>query len=191
MTNGRALYAQFICAFLFGTRIDTGKPRDVGTFKGWTPSQLQTVVDVARRQLDAQKASLDRTIARSQFLFTTLLALAAVGAKVAADIWVSPPTGFTIASRVVLIVSVLLLGGALLGASAVIAVRKNYEDITATVLSEWKKFDLARLAREYTECLDPGEMTTNAQLTVFGKAVRLTLFGSVTLGIAFVLLHIS
>ncbi|WP_294181454.1 hypothetical protein [uncultured Schumannella sp.] len=49
------------------------------------------------------------------------------------------------------------------------------------------KFDSERVAREYAECVGVGELTTNAHLTVFGTAVRLTLAGALLLGAAWVM----
>lgn len=75
----------------------------------------------------------------------------------------------------------------LLGAAALIAVRKEFDGMSATVLSNWEKFDAERLAREYAECVGVGERTTNAHLTVFGIAVRFTLLGTLLLGGAWIL----
>ena len=133
-------------------------------------------------------ASLDRVLSRAQLLFTTLLGLIALLFALAPTIWVTQSIAWgEIVPRGLLLLSGLLFLIGLLGAAALIAVRKEFDGMSATVLSNWDKFDSERVAREYAECVGVGELTTNAHLTVFGTAVRLTLAGALLLGAAWVM----
>jgi hypothetical protein len=51
-----------------------------GDVTGWPSDDQQRIVDEARRQLDQQRAELDRIQNRSQFLFTTGLGVLALAA---------------------------------------------------------------------------------------------------------------
>jgi hypothetical protein len=184
----RPLYPRFVIALLTGSSVAMPKSSATGALSGWSTQACNTVIDEARRQLDDQKSSLDRTLSRAQFLFTTLLGLVAVVATATPHIWANSSWCWpSLIPKVLFISGGCLLVIALLGATAVIAVRKNYEGVSAAVLSRWHTFDVERLAREYAECVDLGEHTGNAHLTVFGTAVRFTLYGALCFGVAWVL----
>src|SRR6266498_1771096 len=53
-------------------------PGKVGTLSEWSEAELVLLVEEGRRQLDRQRADLDRVQARSQLLFTTAAALLVV-----------------------------------------------------------------------------------------------------------------
>jgi hypothetical protein len=179
------LYPRFIAALFVGGTVALRLSQPVGDVSKWNKKALTTVIEEARRQLDAQSVTLDRVLLRAQILLTTLLALGGVFATSAPSLWtpLPDPVGTFLRHFVFCASGALLLLG-LLGATALVAVTKRYEAINAAVLSNWKKFDLARLAREYAECVGTGEQTGNAHLTVFGTAVRLTVYGSLLLGLA-------
>lgn len=179
------LYPRFVGALFTGRTVALPDPRPTGALKGWSKAGLDAVIAVAKAQLDAQMASLDRVLSRAQLLFTTLLGLIALLFALAPTIWVGQSTAWgEIIPRGLVLLSGLLFLLALLGAAALIAVRKEFEGMSATVLSNWVKFDPEQVAREYAECVGIGELTTNAHLTVFGTAVRLTLTGALLLGAA-------
>lgn len=182
------LYPRFIGALFTGRTVALRAPRTTGSLKGWSKDGLAAVIDVATAQLDAQMASLDRVLSRAQLLFTTLLGLIALLFALAPTIWVTQSIAWgEIVPRGLLLLSGLLFLIGLLGTAALIAVRKEFDGMSATVLSNWDKFDSERVAREYAECVGVGELTTNAHLTVFGTAVRLTLAGALLLGGAWVM----
>jgi len=179
------LYFRFIGALFSGGTADLGDPRPTGSLKGWGKAGLQSVVAVASSQLDAQLASLDRTLSRAQLLFTTVLALGAFLFATAPAVWASSTDMWgELVPRVVWLAAGVLMLLSLLGTTALIAIRKRYEGMSATVLSTWESFDEERFAREYAECVGEGELTTNAHLTVFGASVRLSLYGALCLGAA-------
>jgi hypothetical protein len=174
------LYPRFIAALFSGGKVSLRLAQDSGKLEHWSKQGLLTVIDEARRQLDAQSATLDRVLLRAQILLTTLLALAAIFATAASTVWTHRASAcLELVTRVALCSSGVLLLLALLGAAAIVTVTKRYEAISAAVLSRWARFDLRRLAREYAESVGTGEQTGNAHITVFGTAVRLTVYGSI------------
>lgn len=178
-------YPRFVLSLLSGGTVSLRDPKPIGQLKDWPAKGLESVIEIASGQLDSQRASLDRMLARAQFLFTTLLGLLALLVGLAPTVWAgTTPLAGEWVPRILLLLSAGLLLVALLGAAALIAVRKEFDAMSAVVLSNWSEFDPKRLAREYAECIGVGEMTNNAHLTVFGTAVRLTLYGALTLGAA-------
>jgi hypothetical protein len=179
------LYPKFVWSLVSGRKLTLPPPTTSGDLNGWKPDGLRSVIEIASAQLHSQRASLDRLLSRAQFLFTALLALLALLVGLAPGVWESStPFYGDLVPRALLLLSAGLLVIALLGAAALIAVRKEFDAINAAVLSQWSKFDLERLAREYAESVGTGEQTNNAHLTVFGTAVRLTLYGALALGAA-------
>ena len=174
------LYPRFIAALFFGGIVSLPPAQPNGSLNHWSKRGLLIVIDEARRQLDAQSATLDRVLSRAQILLTTLLAVVAIFASATPAVWsYHANPGVALVAKIFLCCAgaSLLLG--LLGAAAVISVTKRYEAINAAVLSKWDAFDLRRLAREYAECVGAGEQTGNAHITVLGNAVRFTVYGSI------------
>lgn len=179
------LYPRFVLSLLTGHKVALREPADVGQLTRWKAQGLESVIAIASGQLESQRASLDRMLSRAQLLFTTLIALLALLFGVAGGVWASSiPLWGEVIPRFLLVTAIALLTIALLGTAALIAVRKEFDAMSATELSKWASFDKERLAREYAECVGIGEKTNNAHLTVFGTAVRLTLYGTIALGLA-------
>lgn len=188
----RRLYPQFIHALFTGGTVTLPASKPTGTLSGWEPGGLEAIVEVAKAQMESQLSSLDRTISRAQLLFTTVLALIALLVAAAPRVWdLDLGTVLVWAPRLVVVASAALLVLAMLGAAAVIAVRKEYERMNASVLSRWPAYDAEQYAREYAECVEIGEHTTNAHLTVFGQAVRLTVYGALCLGVVWAVAQIA
>ncbi|MGX5681805.1 hypothetical protein [Schumannella luteola] len=179
------LYPRFIAALITGGTIALRTDGKVGKLKGWDDAAIDAVISIASGQLESQRAALDRMISRAQFLFTTLLGLLTLVFSATPSIWASKtPFYDELVPRVLLALSIGLLVIALLGTAALIAVKKEFDAISASVLSRWKSFDRTRLAVEYAKCIDVGEQTNNAHLTAFGTSVRLTLYGVIALASA-------
>jgi hypothetical protein len=177
------LYPRFIWALLSGAKIELAEAPPSGKLRSWSQEGLASVTEIAATQLAAQRAQLDRLLGRAQLLFTTLLGLFALLVALAPGIWSSQtPLWEGWIPRSLLLLSAALLLIALLGAAALIAVRKDFDAISAIVLSNWEAFDIERLAREYAASVGTGQMTNDAHLTVFGTAVRFTLYGALALG---------
>lgn len=179
------LYPRFVFSLLTGRQLKLRESRPVGALDKWKDHDLNILIGIAASQLEAQRASLDRLLSRAQLLFTTLLALLALLFGAGAEIWASTtPLWDTAIPRGLLTLSVILLAVSLLGTAALIAIRKEFDTISAPVLSRWDHFDLEQLAVDYAESVGVGEETNNAHLTVFGTSVRLTVYGALALGTA-------
>jgi hypothetical protein len=188
---GRRLYARFVRALFTGNLIEMPKPLDPGSLDDWPDNALQTLIDEGRRQLDDQVTSLERIISRAQLLFTTVLGIIALYGSTTAELWKSADFNSRVLFvRALLILTAILLLLALLGAAALIANRKSYNQISAAALSRWESFDLKRLAEDYALSVGPGDETNNAHLTVFGTAVRITVGAAFSLGLAWLVFHL-
>ena len=158
---------------------------------GWSDDGLNALIDESRRELDDQKSSLDRILSRSQFLFSTDIALLAFYGTVAGVIWPDKSAEWAIwAARTLIATAGCLLVIALLGSASLIAVRKPFAAISAVVISSWDNYELERLANEYTGVLATGDMTVNAHLSVYGSAVRLTVFAALLAGFGWVVTQV-
>ena len=173
-------YWRIVWAMLRLKPLTGDKPRHVAKeVRGWNDDALKSLIEESRRELDDQKSSLDRTLSRSQLLFTTHLGLIAFYGTVAGSVWKDTSNicawwvqmGFVAAAGVLLVF-------ALLGSAALIAVRKPFDRVSAVVMSKWESFDLERLANDYAAALATGDMTNNAHLSVFGSVVRMTVFAA-------------
>jgi hypothetical protein len=154
---------------------------------GWSDEGLKAIIDESRRELDDQKSSLDRILSRSQFLFSTVLALLAFFGTVASAIWPDKSVDWAVwATRILIVAAGCVLVLALLGSASLIASRKPFVRISAVVISSWDKYELEHLANEYSGALATGDMTVNAHLSVYGSAVRLTLLGALLAGVGWV-----
>lgn len=179
------LYVRFVRSLLFASPMALAEPRSPGDLTEWNTDDLARVIEIASAQLASQRVQLERLLTRAQLLFTTLLAIFALIVGLAPGIWSSTaPVLHAWIPRSLFAIGVVLLGSALTGAAAALAVPKTFCVMDATVLSHWSEFDLRRFAREYVECVGPGQETNNAHLTVFGEAVRLTVYGALAIGVS-------
>ena len=181
------LYPRFIWSLLTGRPVAMHESPRSGELANWSKEGLEAVITVASTELASQRGQLDRMLGRAQLLFTTLLGLVALLVGMSANVWASSMVlGGEWTPRVLLLLSAALFLLALLGAAAIMAVRKEYDGMSAIPLSNWDEFDPERLAREYAASVGKGHETNAAHLTVFGVAVRLTLYGVVALALAWV-----
>lgn len=184
--TNRFLYPRFVGALLSGGIVALPEPKDFQQLHGWSKAGFAALVETAQRELDEHRQALDRVLSRAQVLFTTHLALFTLYIGLFTLVWNNHATCPLVAG-VFYGLSGLTLLWAMLGAAAVIAVRKKFETMSAPVLARWPKFDRERYAREYAECVQAGRETVNAHVSVFGTAVRVTLLGVALLGVAWVL----
>lgn len=183
--TNRFLLFKFIRSLFTGNLVKlpaSGIP--VGAMAGWSKEGLEQVIRVAVAQIDGQHAALDRTLSRAQVLLTTLLALAAIAIGTGPNIWNGRAGQWNEwPARIALLAAGLFLLLALVGTVAVIAVRKSFDGMHAALLSQQSEYSLHQTAKEYAECVDAGDVTANAHLSVFGTTVRLTLVGSLLLAL--------
>lgn len=181
-------YWRMVWAMLRLKQLKLDEPRHVAKpVKGWSAESLYALIEESRREHDSQKSSLDRILSRSQFLFTTDLALLAFYGTVASAVWVDSSLAWAVCLQRVLIVAAgLVLVLSLLGSASLIASRKPFEGVSAVVMSKWEMFDLEHLANDYTGSLATGDMTNNVHLSVFGSVVRMTLLAALLGGLGWV-----
>jgi hypothetical protein len=179
------LYLRFVGALFTGNAVKVPQPpAEIKSFEGWTPEQLEVVVETAKGELDRQTVNLDRVLGRSQALFTTILALSGLWLTVAPTrlefVWQSA----RIAETTLLLLAAALYLVALAGSVALIATRKQYGAISVLELAKWNAFDLLKLAHDYEWIVPIGREVTNHHITVFGTAVKYTVAASIAFGIA-------
>jgi hypothetical protein len=185
--NGLLVYAKHIWGlFAPGDRVALHQDPD-DTFsaplENWERDDLRLMIEEGRRQYDEQIAHLERIRGRAQWLFTTGLALGAAIATVGTGVFKNPDW-YTVS---IWIVGIAIATWALLGAAAILTVRKDFDGIVTSVLSTYSPPIETQLARDYAEMLETGDLTVNTALTLFRQAVLwMTIAGYATL-IAFLL----
>ena len=171
------LYGQHIVALVWpgrrvaGLDIDEPEPGDVSK---WAIDDLRFLVEEGRRQLDRQRADLDRLQNRSQFLFTTALALIAL---LASETSVIQHRGWSIFVPWYVGLVTVVLGA--LGAAALMAVRSDFGIVHATLLSQSTPPISAVLAATHAQIVSVGENTILSRITVYRDATSLVVVGAI------------
>lgn len=141
----------------------------------WSPEELALAIEEGRRQLDRQGRDHERIQTRSQFLFTSSVALLVVLA--AATRRIAEAGGITL--FVVWGVGMLVVLAAILGAASLLSVRAEFKIIDARLVSYQAPGDVqSAIATAYTTAVGLGEATVATRLTVYRDAVLLLLIGS-------------
>ena len=185
--NGLLVYAMHVLGLLTpGDPVPLHYDPDhtfTAALKNWQEDDRRLMIEEGRRQYDEQIAHLERIRSRAQWLFTTGLALGAATATVGAGV-VKDPDWYTV---IIWTFGIATATWALLGAVAILTVRKDFDGIATSVLSTYVPPIEERLARDYAEMLETGDLTVNTALTLFRQAVVwMTIAGYATL-IAFLL----
>lgn len=169
-----------------GARVPTFQvhPSSPGDIATWSAEECQLLVEEGRRQVDSQRDQAEQIRTRSQFLFTTALALAAVS-------FAGRSAVFTARNNVPLAVwslGLLLTFLGALGAASVIVARKEFGSIDAAVMTTvYVPPVLPHLAAGYSRIVGTGENTVATILTVHRDSVLLVLAGAVSWGIAWLI----
>jgi hypothetical protein len=171
-----AVYVRHVCA-LFIPGVDPGEhvahAVEPDALVDWCSDEHRLLIEEGRRQVDRQRAELERVQARGQLLFTTAAALLTV--------FLSQTRGLAGLVVVILwVVGLLLLVAGLLGAAALMSVRARFGGIDAALLSHQAAGSVeAGLAAAYSRAVRTGENTAATRITVFRDAVALVLIGAV------------
>lgn len=156
-------------------------PGSPGEIDKWDSEDCQVLVEEGRRQLDAQRDQTEQIRARSQFLFTTAIGLAAVS-------FAGRSTVFSGKSDVPLAIwslGLLLTTLGLLGTASVIVARKEFGSIdTAVMTTAYQPPVLPKLAAGYSRQIEKGANTVATLLTVYRDAVLLVMLGAICWGAA-------
>jgi hypothetical protein len=169
--NGLVVYAMYVAGlFAPGVSVPLHVDPDESfeaALDRWETEDLQLMIAEGQRQYDGQLAQLDQIRSRAQWLFSTALALGAAlatfakvallnGGVVEAGLWILAAATGT---------------WALLGSVAIITVRADFEGIATKRLSAYAPPVAKRLARDYAEMLERGDLTVATTLTLFRQAV--------------------
>jgi hypothetical protein len=144
-----------------------------GSLEGASPEDLRLILDVATRQLQQAEQQLEQIRQRSQFLFTTLIAL--VGATVYTLRTVIEAT--SVVGFLVWTAAALTLFFALLGATGVIVNSKLMGELDSRWLSRQSPPWLSTLAKDALDSVLHSRTTVANQLTYFRDSALLTIFG--------------
>ena len=182
------LYLRFIIALFSANKVKLEPEFSSGSIAGWPLESLQFIIDEGRRQLDDQMETLNRILVRAQILLTTLLALIGFASSMATRL-LDKTKSHSIHGWVVvlIVVSIFCLLMALLGSAALVAVKKSYDVINIVVISKWQNFSFEKVAQDFVDSIDNGNVTNNSNLTIFSRAVRFTMFGVLGMISAFLL----
>ena len=185
------LYIRFIIALFSAKKIKLEPEFSSGSIAGWTSESLEFIIDEGRRQLDDQMETLNRILLRAQILLTTLLALIGFAYSMAIILLEKTKSHHIhLWLMVLIIVSIFFLLLALLGSAALVAVKKPYDVMNIVVISKWPNFNFEKVAQEFVDSIDKGNVTNNSNLTIFSRAVRFTMFGVLGMFFAFLLSQI-
>jgi hypothetical protein len=170
------LWASFVLALLFGrsVRPTFENPNTLTPPVGFSPDDLQLVVEEGRRQQQAQLDAFRHTTSRAQLLVTISLA------AVAFWVGVFSLVGDTQAWERVVSGGLWVLGGAglilgLAAAGGVVVASAPFAQTDTTQLA--RAPGVEHLAREYAELVRIGEVTVADRLTAFRQATRLVVWG--------------
>jgi hypothetical protein len=148
-------------------------PFQAGALQGWQASDLCLLVEEGRRQVDRQRADLDRVQARSQLLFTVAGVLLGL---LVSESDTTARHGTAVAT--IWYVGLVLVTLGLLGAAALMSVRSTFGGVDAALLSRQPAPVLRSMARAYAQAVAEGENTVATRLTVFRDAVLLVVVGA-------------
>jgi hypothetical protein len=157
-----------------------------GDVSGWSQDDHQLLIAEGRRQLDRQIADLERIRSRCQFLFTTALALLVVVFGTVRTI-AGPSSHRVLPALLLWCVSILFIVLGLLGAAALITVRKDVQIIDAARLSRTAPPVLKALALAYADAIRTGENSVATALTVQRDAVLFVVVGATAYATAWLL----
>lgn len=184
--NEVGMYFRVIAAlFLPGYPVpvfDTESP-SIGAMTGWSDDELRLLIDEGHRQIDAQAVQLEALRGRSQIVLTT--ATAVLGLIIAGAKTIAEATSLVVLLVWVAAFTVDLL--AVLGAAAVITVRKDMGAVSTERLSNVQPPVALELASSYARIVRSGQATIAREVTVFRDAVLLLIVSAVLYSVAWYL----
>lgn len=149
-----------------------------GDLKDWDAADYDLLIEQGRAQIARQRTDLEHTRGRAQFLFTTGLGVLTLSMATLPHVVTSL---FAYALWVVGILATLV---SVLGAAAVVVVRKDFRDVdTALVSQQYSPVSVA-VARAYAASVSEGENTVATQVTNLRNAVAALLVSLIFLSTA-------
>jgi hypothetical protein len=142
-----------------------------GDTVSWPADDRQLLIEEARRQLDRQRAELDRIQSRSQFLFTTGLAVLALGTS----LLVAVKDHGSLWATAMWIVATCFVLASIWGAAANLATKNVFGAIDAVLLSNTPAPRREAVGEAYIHMIAPGANTVATRLVIYRDAVFLLL----------------
>ena len=151
---------------------------ELGDISGATEPELQLIIEIARRQLDALSEQLEQIRQRAQFLFSTLLLL--IGAAAALLPTIATKGG--IGPFIIWAVSFGVLIAAVLGTSGIVVNSKVMGAVDSGWITRQDRPWLTASAQDHLDAVEPSWRTVATHVTLLRDSALLTILG--VIGIA-------
>lgn len=148
--------------------IDRDKPADISDA---TDSELQLLIDLSQRQLDALNAQLEQIRQRAQFLFSTLMLVIGVATAVLPTVVTNGGAGAFLAWAASLLVLIL----AVLGTTGIVVNRKTMGVVDSGWVTRQSRPWLLASARDHLDSVQPSWETVATQVTLLRDSALLTI----------------
>jgi hypothetical protein len=155
----------------------------IGDLSNWTDAELTLVLEEGRRQLDRLFDEVEKVRVRSQFLFTSTVALLVV--VLAGRHTMSAAKNDISLALWALAIAVVGLG--MLGTASIIASRKDLRAIDTAMFTTTEERPLLReLVTAHARSVKDSTNTVYTQITMFRDAVLVVMIGAIIYGIAWI-----
>lgn len=149
-----------------------------GDFVDWGAEDFDLLIEQGRAQIARQRTDLEQARGRAQFLFTTGLGVFALSMAAL------PHVATSLLAYGVWVFGLLVTVISMLGAAAVVVVRKDFRDIDTALVSLQNPPVNVAVAKAYAASVSEGENTVATQVTNLRNAVAALLVSLVILGTA-------
>ncbi|WP_028644600.1 hypothetical protein [Nocardioides sp. URHA0020] len=153
------------------------QPADISSC---TDQELNLLIAVAQRQLDALSEQLEQIRQRGQFLFTTLIVLIGLSTAALSKI----VDGTSLVGFVIWAVAIAVLFLALLGTAGVVVNRKVMGTVDSAWITHQPRPWLQANAQDHLDSVEPSWATVATQITIYRDSALLTILGVVGIGVA-------
>jgi hypothetical protein len=155
----------------------------IGDLTNWSDAELTLVLDEGRRQLDRLFDEVEKVRVRSQFLFTSTVALLVV-------VLAGRHTMLATKNDVPLALwalAIAVVGLGMLGTASIIASRKDLRAIDAAKFTTTEERPLLReLVAAHARSVKESTNTVYTQITMFRDAVLVVMIGAIIYGVAWI-----
>lgn len=149
-----------------------------GDLRDWGAADFDLLIEQGRAQIARQRTDLEQTRGRAQFLFTTGLGVSALAMAAL------PHVAASLLAYAVWGLGLLVTLISMLGAAAIVVVRKDFRDIDTALVSLQNPPVNVAVAKAYAASVSEGENTVATQVTNLRNAVAALLVSLVILGTA-------
>jgi hypothetical protein len=157
--------------------LNRSQPADISSC---TDEELDLLIAVAQRQLDALSEQLEQIRQRGQFLFTTLIVLIGLSFATLPKI----VDRMSLAGFVICAVAIATLFLALLGAAGVVVNEKVMGTVDSAWITRQPRPWLRASAQDHVGSVGPSWATVATQVTIYRDSALLTILGTAGVGLA-------